>query len=213
MVKRISPIDSVTKRSMDLFLGLFAIVMLAPLLAMLSLMVAVFIGRPIFFRQLRPGLNGLSFTLYKFRTMTEKKDECGELLPDRLRLTRLGAMLRGPKSNWTTTFVLVVKGEMSLIGPRPLLLQYMPYYTEREYLRNTVRPGITGWAQVWGRNTVSWDQRLEMDVWYIENWSILLDIRILFRTIITVIRKEGVSVDSYEIEKDLDEERREAMSM
>jgi len=212
MNKRKSPVESGLKRFLDVSLGLIVLIMLAPLLIVLSLVIAVSIGRPVFFRQQRPGLNGKTFTLYKFRTMTDEKSDAGELLPDCQRLTRLGSVLRVTSVDELPELMNVIKGDMSLVGPRPLLMQYIPYYTQRESLRNTVRPGITGWAQINGRNTVSWGQRLEMDVWYIENWSLMLDIKILIRTITTVIRRDGVSVDSYETEKDLDEERREAMN-
>ncbi|MBE0575222.1 MAG: sugar transferase [Desulfuromonadales bacterium] len=212
MVERISPINSVAKRCLDLFLGSIAIVLFSPLLTLVALFVAVRLGRPVLFVQQRPGLNGKPFTLYKFRTMTDERNEDGELLSDQQRLTRLGSFLRGTSIDELPELFNVLKGEMSLVGPRPLLMQYLPYYSSRESLRNSVRPGITGWAQVHGRNFISWDQRLEMDVWYIENWSLLHDIKILLKTISTVVRREGVSVDSYVSERDLDEERRDSLT-
>lgn len=159
------------------------------------------------FSQQRPGLDGKLFTLYKFRTMTDARDVDGDLLSDGERLTSFGRFLRSTSLDELPELFNVIKGEMSLVGPRPLLTEYLSYYTEREHCRHSVRPGITGWAQVNGRNMAPWNDRLEMDVWYVEHRSILLDIRILFMTAGKVISQDGVSADADSVETYLSEER------
>jgi lipopolysaccharide/colanic/teichoic acid biosynthesis glycosyltransferase len=145
--------------------------------------------------------------LYKFRTMTDDRDDTGQLLPDKLRLTSLGIFLRNTSLDELPALFNVLKGDMSLVGPRPLLMRYLPYYTDRENLRHSVRPGITGWAQVNGRNYLPWDERLALDVWYVENWTLGLDLKILLTTFMQVLRREGVSADPDAAETDLDWER------
>jgi len=172
---------------------------LAVLLAVPGVLVAVAIrlcmGKPVLFRQVRPGRHAKPFTVYKFRTMTEARDEAGRLLPDRFRLTRLGRFLRATSLDEIPQLWNVLRGDMSFVGPRPLLMRYLPYYTERERLRFAVPQGITGWAQVHGRNHVEWDDRLALDVWYVENRSLGLDLRILLMTVLAVLVRKGMEVD------------------
>ena len=192
---------------MDLCMVIPALAILLPLMGILMLLVRIMHGSPILFRQLRPGMHGQPFTIYKFRTMTDARDNRGNLLADELRLTSLGRFLRRTSLDELPEMINILKGEMSLVGPRPLLMQYLPYYTEREQLRNSVKPGITGWAQINGRNYTPWDERLAMDVWYVENWSIRLDLRILAMTVLQVTKGEGVAVDPDTVETYLDQER------
>jgi sugar transferase EpsL len=195
------------KRMMDLAIAVPACIFLLPIMAIISILIRIFLGAPILFRQERPGLHGEPFTMLKFRTMTDARDAQGHLLPDGERLTPLGRFLRKTSLDELPELFNILRGDLSLIGPRPLLMQYLPYFTPRESLRHTVRPGLTGWAQVNGRNYLPWDRRLALDVWYVENWSIMLDLRILVRTFRTVFRTEGVAVDSDAVETYLDQER------
>lgn len=204
-----SAVRSTAKKLLDRILAAGALVLLAPLLFVLAVIVYARLGPPVFFSQTRSGLNGEPFTLYKFRTMSDDRGRDGNVLTDKERLTPTGNFLRMSSLDELPELFNVVRGEMSLVGPRPLLMQYLPYYTPRERLRHSVRPGITGWAQVHGRNCLSWDKRLEMDAWYVENWSLWLDLRILFKTLGAVLRRDGVAVDSYEVENDLDKERQQ----
>ncbi len=195
------------KRALDLAVAIPACFFLFPVLAVIAILVRVFIGAPILFRQERPGLHGKPFTMFKFRTMTDARDAHGRLLPDAERLTALGKVLRKSSLDELPELFNILRGDLSLVGPRPLLMQYLPYFTPKERLRHAVRPGLTGWAQVNGRNHLSWDRRLALDVWYVENWSLMLDVRILLRTVWTVFRSEGVAVDSDTVETFLDQER------
>ncbi len=187
-LRRLSP-----KRLFDLGLAWSALVVLAPLLVFLYVLVWSRLGDPVLFRQRRTGWHGEPFEIIKFRTMTNERDERGELLADAKRLTSLGQWLRSTSLDELPELWNVIRGEMSLIGPRPLLEEYLPLYNERQARRHEVRPGVTGWAQVNGRNATSWEERFEMDVWYVENRSFVLDLRILWRTFWIVIRQEGVS--------------------
>lgn len=196
------------KRGSDLLLAVIALLVLSPLLLVVALFVRVFLGGPVFFRHVRPGLNEIPFRLYKFRTMTDARDESGHLLPDGQRLTPLGKFLRRCSLDELPELFNVIKGDMSLVGPRPLLLQYLPYFTEKEKLRHSVKPGITGWAQIHGRNFVPWDERLALDVWYVENYSLGLDLLIMFKTVLFVLGGRGVSPDPDLVETNLDDERR-----
>lgn len=180
-----------------------------PLLAVLACLVWMRHGWPIIFCQDRAGFEGKPFRLYKFRTMTDECDSRGQLLPDGQRLTPLGRILRNTSMDELPELFNVLKGDMSLVGPRPLFLRYLPYYSEREAGRHDVKPGITGWAQIHGRNYLPWEKRLALDVWYVENRSLWLDIKILFQTVIKVLAREGVSADPDQIETDLDQERRD----
>lgn len=181
------------KRLLDLGLALPALFLLAPLLACLALVVAVGLGRPVLFRQRRPGLGGRLFTLLKFRTMTDALDAEGRPLPDEVRLTRLGRTLRALSLDELPELWNVVMGDMSLVGPRPLLPRYLSRYAPRQARRHEVRPGLTGWAQVNGRNALDWDRRLELDVWYVDHVSPWLDLRILWLTVWRVLARQGVS--------------------
>tara|TARA_R110002049_G_scaffold125367_1_gene280966 strand:- start:5846 stop:6370 length:525 start_codon:yes stop_codon:yes gene_type:complete len=160
-----------------------------------------------FFVQARPGLNEKIFRIIKFKTMNEKKDEKGVLLPDAIRLTKIGMLIRKTSIDELPQLFNVLKGDMSLIGPRPLLLRYLPYYTDKERLRHSVRPGISGWAQVNGRNSVNWDERLALDVEYVKSINLKLDIKILYKTLLKIIVSEGIVVDPESIMKNLDDER------
>jgi sugar transferase EpsL len=199
---------SCCKRIFDLAIALPGLILLLPLLALVSGVILVRLGRPIFFGQERAGLGGKSFRIYKFRTMTDARDRDGRLLSDRERLTPLGKFLRRTSIDELPELYNVIKGDLSLVGPRPLFMRYLPCYTEREQLRHTVKPGITGWAQIQGRNLLPWDERLALDVWYVENRSIWLDIRILLQTLVKVLTRHGVAADSDEVESDLEQERK-----
>lgn len=197
----------VVKRGFDVVVSLCALIVLGPLMLLVALLVALDMGWPVLFRQQRPGLHGRLFTLYKFRTMRDAMGPDGCPLPDSERLTALGRVLRATSVDELPELLNVLKGEMSLVGPRPLLARYLPHYTEREQTRHRVRPGITGWAQILGRNQARWDQRLACDVWYVENWSLRLDLLILARTVMVVFRRSGVVVDPESAMLSLDEER------
>ena len=195
------------KRSLDLIITLPALIVLSPVMAVVAALVALRMGRPVIFTQVRPGLDARTFPAYKFRTMKEACDAHGQSLPDRERLTALGRFLRATSLDELPGLFNVIKGEMSLVGPRPLVTKYLPYYSERERARFTVRPGITGWAQVNGRNDLPWDRRLACDVWYVERCSLPLDLRILVMTLIKVVRRANVQVDTSVNEPDLSVER------
>ncbi len=196
------------KRLFDIAVAGLLLVILLPVLLVVALLVRLRLGSPVLFSQRRPGLHGRLFVLRKFRTMTDARDAQGNLLPDGERLTRLGRFLRASSLDELPELFNVLKGDMSLVGPRPLLVEYLPYYTERERRRHCVRPGITGWAQVNGRNMVPWDRRLEMDVWYVENRTMLLDMHILLLTVARVFRRDGVSSNADDAESYLSQERR-----
>lgn len=184
------------KRILDIISSLLAIIILSPLLAVTAVLVKTKLGSPVLFKQERPGKDEKIFTLMKFRTMTDERDENGELLPDDIRLTKFGKFLRSTSIDELPELFNILKGDMSVIGPRPLLVQYLPYYTEQEKHRHDVRPGLTGWAQVNGRNSLDWDHRFECDVEYVKNMSLLFDIRILFSTVLKVIGKSDVAEDT-----------------
>jgi lipopolysaccharide/colanic/teichoic acid biosynthesis glycosyltransferase len=181
------------KRIFDLFISVFALIMLFPIVLISATLVRIKLGSPIFFTQQRPGLHGNVFKMMKFRTMLDAVDKNGEQLPDEQRLTSFGLFLRSTSLDELPGLLNVIKGDMSLVGPRPLLVEYLPLYSEAESQRHNVRPGITGWAQVNGRNTVSWEQRFSYDVWYVENHSFWLDIKILFLTVKKVFVRDGIS--------------------
>lgn len=181
------------KRAFDIVAALTGLLLAAPILLLLALVVRVGLGQPVLFRQLRPGLGGRPFTLLKFRTMTDARDEAGELLPDDQRMTRLGRFLRHSSLDELPELINVLKGEMSLVGPRPLLIEYLPHYTPEQARRHEVRPGVTGWAVTHGRNTTTWAERLQQDVWYVDHRSFVLDCRILLLTVVKVIKQEDIS--------------------
>ncbi len=195
------------KRLLDLVITVPALIALSPVMVAVAMLVAWRMGRPVLFSQVRPGLGEQPFAVYKFRTMTEACDAAGRLLPDRDRLTALGRFLRATSLDELPGLFNVIKGEMSLVGPRPLVTKYLPYYTRRERTRCAVRPGITGWAQVNGRNDLPWDQRLACDAWYVAHCSLALDLGILGMTIVKVLYRANVQVDTAMNEPDLSVER------
>lgn len=182
------------KRLIDILFALSMVILLLPIILIVAILVRVKLGSPILFSQQRPGLNGKIFRMYKFRSMTDERDESGALLPDKVRLTKFGSFLRSSSLDELPGLWNILKGDMSLVGPRPLLVEYLEFYTEREQLRHSLRPGLTGLAQVSGRNNLAWDERLEIDVEYVQNQSFLLDLKILYLTFIKVIKKEDVVV-------------------
>ena len=196
------------KRLIDIVVSAAGIIVLSPVLLILWMLVRVKLGKPAIFTQERPGKDEKIFKLYKFRSMTDKRDEKGELLPDEVRLTAFGEKLRGTSLDELPELFNILKGDMSLIGPRPLLVGYLPYYTKREQLRHSVRPGLTGLAQVSGRNFIAWDDRLAKDVEYVENLSLLLDLKILLKTVMVVFKKEDVAVETDSVEGYLWDERK-----
>lgn len=185
------------KRFLDILCAASGLLVLALPMAVLALLVRWKLGKPCLFAQVRPGLHGQPFRMFKFRTMTDAVGPDGELLPDEERLTRFGSLLRSSSLDELPGLWNVLKGEMSLVGPRPLLVEYLPLYSERQARRHEVRPGLTGWAQVNGRNSTSWSERFEMDVWYVENRSLALDLRILWMTLLTVLRRDGVTAEGH----------------
>lgn len=193
-----------TKRLFDLFLLLISLPIVLPFFLLVCLLVRIKLGSPIFFAQQRPGENQKIFTMYKFRTMTDDRYPDGSLKEDHLRLTRFGKLLRSTSLDELPELWNVLTGEMSLIGPRPLLVEYLPLYSPRENKRHDVKPGITGWAQVNGRNAILWEEKFKLDVWYVENKSMWLDIKILFLTIKKVFFREGISPKDSDIMPRLD---------
>lgn len=181
------------KRAFDLAVSFTALALLWPLLLALALLIRTKLGAPVLFRQQRPGLHGQPFTLLKFRTMSDARDSQGELLPDAQRLTPFGQFLRSASLDELPELLNVLRGDMSLVGPRPLLMRYLDRYTPQQMRRHDVRPGITGWAQVNGRNALTWEQKFALDVWYVEHRSFWLDLRILAMTVRNVLRREGIS--------------------
>ena len=197
----------VIKRAIDLLVAILLLVILSPIMLFIYILSKIFIGKTVIFRQKRIGLDEKEFEVIKFKTMTDECDEYGELLPDKDRLTKYGLILRKLSLDELPQLINIIKGDMSLIGPRPLLVKYLPYYAEDERRRHSIRPGITGLAQVNGRNLLEWDRRLELDVYYVDNMSFLFDVKIIFLTIIKVLKRDGVSTNVNEVMLDLDEER------
>lgn len=184
------------KRPQDFCCALAATIVLSPIMAVTALLVRVKLGAPVIFKQERPGLRGKIFTLYKFRTMTDEKDKNGKLLPDEVRLTKFGKMLRSTSLDELPELINMLKGDMAVVGPRPLLVKYLPLYNEHQARRHEVRPGFTGYAQVNGRNAITWDDKFEKDVFYVDHITFLGDWKIIFQTLKTVIRREGISSGS-----------------
>lgn len=178
-------------------LALLFLFVTSPLLLTLALVVRFFLGSPVLFRQKRPGLHGRPFQLIKFRTMTNGRDEYGAYLSDEQRLTPFGKFLRRTSLDELPELINILMGDMVFVGPRPLLMQYLPLYSPEQARRHEVKPGLTGWAQVHGRNSLSWEEKFDLDVWYVDHRGILLDLRILWLTLLTVIRREGISSDGY----------------
>ena len=181
------------KRIFDITLTLIGALFLSLVFLLTALMVKIKLGSPIFFKQVRPGLNGNLFNMYKFRSMTNECDKDGDLLIDEVRLTKFGKFLRSTSLDELPGLWSVLKGDMNLVGPRPLLVEYLPLYSEKQARRHEIKPGITGWAQVNGRNAISWDEKFELDVWYVDNQSIWLDIKILWMTVKKVINRDDIS--------------------
>jgi len=181
------------KRPMDFILSLLALIILSPLMLTIAILVRIKLGSPVIFRQQRPGLNEKIFTLYKFRTMTDERDENGDLLPDSVRLTKFGRFLRSTSLDELPELWNIVKGDMSIVGPRPLLVQYLPLYNEEQKHRHDVRPGLTGWAQVNGRNAISWEERFALDLEYVRNINFVLDLKVFFLTLKKVLIREGIN--------------------
>lgn len=184
------------KRILDFVLSLVALIVLSPVLLIVAILVRVKLGSPVIFKQQRPGKNEKIFTLYKFRTMTDKKDENGNLLPDSERLTKFGKLLRSTSLDELPELINILKGDMAIVGPRPLLVEYLPLYNEEQKHRHDVRPGLTGLAQVSGRNSITWEEKFNDDLEYIEKISILEDIKIIFTTIGKVFKREGISQEN-----------------
>ncbi|MFC3884788.1 sugar transferase [Bacillus songklensis] len=185
------------KRLFDLLVSLLLLMSFFPIIMIVAILVKLKLGSPIIFKQQRPGLHGTPFYVCKFRTMTDARDNGGQLLPDHIRLTSFGRFLRKYSLDELPQLLNVVKGDISLVGPRPLLMEYLPLYTEEQAKRHNVRPGITGWAQVNGRNAITWEEKFKLDVWYVENQSFLLDMKILVLTIIKVFKSEGINQDGH----------------
>lgn len=181
------------KRLFDLICAAVGLAVLAPVLAILYCFILLSMGSPVVFSQVRPGMNEVPFKMFKFRTMTDVLDSDGQLLPDAQRMTKLGSLLRSTSLDELPGLWNVLKGDMSLVGPRPLLMEYLPLYSDEQRRRHDVKPGITGWAQVNGRNAISWEQKFELDVWYVKNQSFWLDLKILFLTFIKVFKRDDIS--------------------
>ena len=196
------------KRMIDFVLSLFAVIVLSPVLLVVAILVRIKLGSPVLFKQESPGKDEKIFKLYKFRTMTVEKDENGNLLPDEERLTKFGKMLRSTSLDELPELFNILKGDMSIIGPRPLLVEYLPYYTERENLRHTVRPGLSGLAQVSGRNYLEWDARLAKDIEYVENMGFVFDIKIIWMTVMQATKRQDIAVNTNKVEPNFAEERR-----
>lgn len=184
------------KRILDIISSLLAIIILSPLIAVTAVLVKTKLGSPVLFKQERPGKDEKIFTLMKFRTMTDERDENGELLPDEVRLTKFGKFLRSTSIDELPELFNILKGDMSVIGPRPLLVKYLPRYNEHQHRRHEVRPGLSGWAQVNGRNSISWEEKFDLDVEYVDNYSFAMDVKILFMTVLNVLKKEGISSET-----------------
>ncbi|MBQ4512289.1 MAG: sugar transferase [Anaerolineaceae bacterium] len=189
-------INVIIKRSFDILASALGLIILSPLLLILAVLVRLNLGSPVFFRQERPGLHEKIFNLYKFRSMRDAVDKNGNELPDEQRLSKFGKLLRASSLDELPELFNVLKGDMSLVGPRPLLVKYLQLYNAEQHRRHDVLPGITGWAQVHGRNAISWEEKFRLDVWYVDNWSLWLDLKILFMTVKKVFIHEGISAEN-----------------
>jgi len=185
------------KRLTDIFASLIILIFLSPVLLIVTVLVRVNLGSPTLFTQVRPGLHGKPFNMFKFRSMTDGRDSNGVLLPDAIRMTLFGKFLRSSSLDEFPGLWNVLKGDMSLVGPRPLLVEYLPLYSSEQVRRHNVRPGITGWAQINGRNAISWDEKFKLDVWYVENYGFWLDLKIILLTIRKVFVREGISSEGH----------------
>lgn len=189
------PVQRILKRMTDICGAAAGLLIFSPLLLYTAYRISQEMGRPVFFNRLRAGTKGKPFKLYKFRTMTDERDKNGRLLPDEKRLTPLGQKIRSSSTDELPQLLNVLKGEMSIVGPRPLLLEYVPLYDKEQKRRLDVPQGITGWAQINGRNAISWEEKFKNDLWYVDNWSFLLDMKIILMTILKVIKREGISAE------------------
>ncbi len=196
MSRSIPPLSPV-KRIFDLLLALLLLAIFWPVLAVIAICVTVVHGRPVLFTQLRPGYRGRPFRIYKFRTMTNQRDAQGQLLPDAQRMTRLGRFLRSSSLDELPELFNILRGEMSFVGPRPLLMQYLERYSPEQARRHDVLPGLTGWAQINGRNAITWQEKFRLDVWYVDHWSLKLDVAIILRTAGKVLKREGISQEGH----------------
>ncbi|MEL4427058.1 sugar transferase [Shewanella indica] len=185
------------KRLFDIFASLCGLILLSPIIALVAWRIRKNLGTPVLFRQIRPGLNGKPFEMVKFRTMKDAVDQQGNSLPDSERMTPFGDKLRNSSLDELPELWNVLKGDMSLVGPRPLLMQYLPLYSREQARRHEARPGVTGWAQINGRNAISWEEKFKLDVWYVDNHSLILDIYILFKTVKKIIVKEGIAAEGH----------------
>lgn len=202
------PYEKYFKRLIDIVFSLIAIILLSWLYIIVAILVRIKLGSPVLFTQDRPGKDEKIFKMYKFRSMTSERDENGNLLPDDVRLTKFGKWLRSTSLDELPELFNILKGDMSLVGPRPLLVEYLPYYTEEEKHRHDVRPGLTGWAQINGRNFVGWNQRFRYDIEYIRNITFFADLKIIYLTLFKFIKKEDIAVDTNKVESNLAQERR-----
>jgi sugar transferase EpsL len=184
------------KRFFDLIISISLLLIFSPIIGAVAILVRVKLGSPIIYKQLRPGIHEKPFYIYKFRSMTNERGSNGQLLPDHLRLTSFGRFLRKYSLDELVQLINVVKGDISIVGPRPLLMEYLPLYNSEQSKRHNVKPGITGWAQVNGRNSISWEEKFNLDIWYVENQSLILDLTILYLTVIKVIKSEGIQSDN-----------------
>ena len=189
--------NATLKRGFDLSIALTLIIALAPLMLVVAVLVRIKLGSPVIFRQMRPGYRGAPFMIYKFRSMTDARDEHGELLPDEVRLTAFGRFLRASSLDELPELFNVIRGDMSLVGNRPLRMEYLDLYTPEQARRHNVRPGITGWMQINGRNNLTWEEKFALDLWYVEHQSLWLDIKILFQTAYKVLKREGISQEGH----------------
>lgn len=187
------PGENLSKRIFDLVAAGIGLLIASPFMLIIALLVRIFLGTPILFRQQRPGYKGKLFFIYKFRTMTDRRNRDGDLLPDAERLTSLGRFLRAFSLDELPELFNILRGEMSLVGPRPLLMEYLPLYSPEQARRHDVIPGLTGWAQINGRNAITWEQKFELDVWYVDHWSFWLDLKIIFLTVVKALRRENIS--------------------
>ncbi len=199
------------KRPLDILLSLLAVIVLSPILLLVSVLVLIKMGRPILFKQARPGLNEHIFTIYKFRTMNQAKDEHHQLLPDSQRLTKFGRFLRSTSLDELPELFNIIKGDMSIVGPRPLVIEYLPFYTDQERVRHTIRPGLTGLAQVNGRNISIWEERFEFDIKYVKSCTFLLDISIIIKTILNVFKRKDIGERGSTSPMDFSKYRQERM--
>lgn len=181
------------KSGLDILFSAIALILLSPLLIPLAFLVRVKLGSPILFRQQRPGLRGRPFNILKFRTMTDDRDAQGKLLPDAQRLTPFGRWLRSTSLDELPELINIARGDMSIVGPRPLLMRYLPLYTPEQSRRHLVKPGLTGWAQINGRNAIGWPEKFKLDTWYVDHWSLWLDLKIILLTVMKVVKREGIS--------------------